>query len=96
MKRVYQLFLYNLIIIFSFTIIYYLVGSENFENLKGKKDVEFIDCLFLATTIQAGVGLADINTVTTLSKLLTIVQQMTMLGNTIFMLYLFSNPPKKM
>lgn len=92
MKRVYQLFLYNLIIIITFTLIYYLVGSEHFENLKGKKHIEFIDCLFLATTIQAGVGLADINTVTTVSKILTIIQQLTMLGNTIFMLYLFSNP----
>ncbi len=92
MRRVYQLFLYNLIIIAIFTLIYYLAGSNNFVNLKGKKEIEFIDCLFLATTIQGGVGLADINTVTTLSKILTIVQQMTMLGNTIFMMYLFSNP----
>ena len=92
MKRVYQLFLYNLMIIATFTFIYYLAGNEHFENLKGKKDVKFIDCLFLATTIQAGVGLADINTVTNLSKVLTIIQQMTMLGNTIFMLYIFTNP----
>ena len=91
MKRVYQLFLYNIIIIALFTFIYYLAGNEHFENLKGKKDVELIDYLFLATTIQAGVGLADINTVTTFSKILTIIQQMTMLGNTIFMLYIFSN-----
>lgn len=92
MKRVYHLFLYNIIIITIFTVIYYLAGSDHFENLKGKKEVAFIDCLFLATTIQAGVGLADINTITTFSKVLTIVQQITMLGNTIFMLYIFSNP----
>lgn len=91
MKRVYQLFFYNLIIIVIFTFIYYLAGSEHFENLKGKNSVEFIDCLFLATTIQSGVGLADINTVTTFSKILTIIQQMTMIGNTIFMLYIFSS-----
>lgn len=90
MKRVYKLFLYNIIIIAIFTVIYYLAGSDHFENLKGKKEVEFIDCLFLATTIQAGVGLADINTITTFSKVLTIVQQLTMLGNSIFMLYIFS------
>lgn len=90
MKRVYQLFLYNIVIIASFTIIYYLVGDKHFENLKGKKSVDFIDCLFLATTIQCGVGLSDINTITTLSKSLAIIQQMSMLGNTIFMLYLFS------
>ena len=76
---------------FLLKIIYYLVGNEHFVNLKGKQEIQFIDCLFLATTIQAGVGLADINTVTTLSKILTIIQQMTMIGNTIFMLYIFSS-----
>lgn len=90
MRRVYQLFLYNIIVIACFTMIYYLVGDEHFQNLKGQKKVDFIDCLFLATTIQCGVGLSDINTVTTLSKTLAILQQMSMLGNTIFMLYLFS------
>jgi hypothetical protein len=90
MKRVYQIFLYNIMMIVLFTLTYYLIGNEHFVNLNGKKHVEFIDCLFLATTIQCGVGLSDINTVTTLSKLLTIFQQMTMLGNTIFMLYIFS------
>lgn len=92
MKKIYQLFLYNMIIIFIFTIIYYSIGSEHFENLKGENETEFVDCLFLATTIQSGVGMADINTITSLSKTLAIVQKLTMLGNTIFMLYLFSNP----
>lgn len=90
MKKVFQLFLYNLILILSFTIIYYYIGDEHFENLKGKKQVSALDCLFLATTIQVGVGLSDINMVTPLSKILAIIQQILMMGNTIFMIYLFS------
>jgi hypothetical protein len=90
MRKVFQLFLYNLIIIFLFTTIYYSMGAEHFENLKGKKEPSILDCLFLATTIQSGVGLADINSISSIGKLLTIIQQIMMLGNTIFMVYLFS------
>jgi histidinol phosphatase-like enzyme len=90
MKKVFQLFLYNIVIILTFTIIYYMIGDKHFENLKGQKKVTALDCLFLATTIQSGVGLADINLTTSLAKTIAILQQLSMLGNTIFMIYLFS------
>lgn len=90
MRKVIQLFLYNICIIVLFTIIYYMIGSKHFENLKGKNETTLLDCIFFATTIQSGVGLSDINTTTKLAKILAIIQQLTMLGNTIFMYYLFS------
>jgi hypothetical protein len=90
MKKVIQLFLYNLVIIAVFAVLYYMIGDEHFENLKGDNKTTALDSLFLATTIQSGVGLADINTVTPLSKTLAIIQKLSMLGNTIFMFYIFS------
>ena len=54
------------------------------------KEPELIDCLFLATTIQAGVGYSDLYPITDVSKIIMIIQQFIMISTNVFLLYIFT------
>jgi hypothetical protein len=54
------------------------------------KDPELIDCLFLATTIQAGVGYSDLYPITDVAKFIMIIQQFIMISTNVFLLYIFT------
>jgi len=58
--------------------------------LDKKSEPELLDCLFLATTIQAGVGYSDLYPITYLSKIIMIVQQFIMISLNVFLLYIFT------
>jgi hypothetical protein len=58
--------------------------------LDNKSDPELFDCLFLATTIQAGVGYSDLYPITDLSKIIMIIQQFIMISLNVFLLYIFT------
>jgi hypothetical protein len=55
-----------------------------------KKEPELLDCLFLATTIQAGVGYSDLFPATDLAKIIMIIQQFVMISTNIFVLYILT------
>jgi hypothetical protein len=55
-----------------------------------KKEPELIDCLFLATTVQSGVGYSDLYPITHTSKILLIIQQFIMITTNVFLLYIFT------
>ena len=55
-----------------------------------KKEPEILDCLFLATTIQAGVGYSDLYPITDTSKIIMIIQQFVMISTNVFLLYVFT------
>ena len=50
----------------------------------------FLDCFFLATTVQSGVGYSDIYPITAISKSAMILQQFSMISTNIFLLYIFT------
>lgn len=56
----------------------------------GKKDAEILDCLFLATTIQCGVGYSDLYPITDAAKVILIIQQFVMISTNVFLLYIFT------
>ena len=49
-----------------------------------------IDFFFLSTTIQAGVGYPDLIAITSLSKIILMIQQIIMITTNIFILYIFT------
>jgi hypothetical protein len=55
-----------------------------------KKEPEILDCLFLSTTIQCGVGYSDLYPITDTSKVIMIIQQFVMISTNVFLLYIFT------
>jgi hypothetical protein len=58
--------------------------------LNNNKHLEFIDFLFLSTTIQAGVGYSEIYPMDDTAKLFMIIQQLLMISTNIFTIYIFT------
>jgi hypothetical protein len=52
--------------------------------------IDVLDCLFLSTTIQSGVGYALVIPSTHFSKCIIMIQQMMMLSTNVFLLYFFT------
>jgi hypothetical protein len=84
-------FLFNIVVIIIFSIIYASISPSNFEPLKKEDKLTYIDYLFYAVTIQSGVGLPDITALTDLAKILTIIQQIILIGSTFILLSFFFN-----
>ena len=84
-------FLFNIIIIIIFSIIYASISPYNFEPLKAKDKLTYIDYLFYSVTIQSGVGLPDITALSDLAKILTIIQQVILIGSAFILLSFFFN-----
>ena len=77
------------IVLFGFI---YLLFKEHFVRdvsftTDKKKTAEIIDCLFLATTIQSGVGYSDLYPITYIAKVILIIQQFVMISANVFLLY---------
>ena len=84
-------FLFNMIVIIIFSIIYASLSPHNFEALKPKDKLSYIDYLFYSVTIQSGVGLPDITALSDLAKILTIIQQLILIGSAFILLSFFFN-----
>lgn len=83
------IFIFNILIIVVFSLIYSSILPNNFEPLKTKDKLTYIDYLFYATTIQTSVGLPDITAVSPLAKILALIQQFILMGSTYVLLTLF-------
>ena len=89
MKLVIRAVIFSLLCVTIFSLSYKTLGTKHFRT-HSASDIEFIDYLFLATTIQAGVGYSDIYPTTDTAKIMLIVQQMTMITTYVFLLYIFT------
>ena len=56
-----------------------------------KIEAEILDCLFLSTTVQAGVGYSDLYPITDTAKVILIIQQFVMISTNVFLLYIFTS-----
>lgn len=90
MKRVLQTVVFHLVCILMFTLLYFFL-TDHFEKMSNEKHPELIDYLFLATTVQSGVGYTSLTPSSTLSKFIMILQQMFMLSINVFLLYMFTS-----
>ena len=92
MKYVFRGALYNFLCILVFAIIYYIIRKEMDMNKDMSRYVEptLADTLFLATTIQAGVGYTLLTPKTTLSKYIIMIQQFFMIFTNLMLFYFIS------
>jgi hypothetical protein len=94
MKIVLRTVVFQFICILFFGLIY-LSFKNHFARdpaytVDKKKEAELLDCLFLATTVQAGVGYSDLYPITDVAKIIMIIQQFIMISLNVFLLYIFT------
>lgn len=78
---------FSFILVFSF--IYYS-ALEQFTSNIPNYELDYLDCLSLSTTIQAGIGLTSIQPQTHISILLTTLQQIVVIITAIFIVFNFT------
>jgi len=92
MKYVFRGALFNFLCIIVFGIIYYIIRKEMDmdEHMSQYVEPTFADTLFLATTIQAGVGYTLLTPKTALSKYILMIQQLFMIFTNLMLFYFIS------
>ena len=95
MKIVIRTFIFHLLSIVLFGLVYFFFEShfvrDKIYTVNKNNRPEVIDCLFLATTIQCGVGYSDLYPITSLAKMILIMQQFTMISTNILLLYVLTS-----
>jgi hypothetical protein len=94
MKIVIKTVLFHFLCVVLFGLVYLSFKSQFVRDpaytIDNKSDAEIIDCLFLATTIQSGVGYSDLYPITKTAKVILIIQQFVMISTNVFLLYIFT------
>lgn len=92
MKYVIRGAIYNFLCILTFAIIYYIIRDQMDvdENMTQYNEPQFADTLFLATTVQAGVGYTLVRPITVLSKYIIMTQQFFMIFTNLMLFYFIS------
>lgn len=92
MKQAVRAIIFSLFCIIIFSITYNILGDSHFKKFKTNydKEIEYIDYLFLATTVQSGVGYSNIYPISDTAKAILIVQQLIMITTYVFLLYFFT------
>ena len=88
MKLVIRTVIFHFTCIIIFACAYYLLKDDLASKVKDKFTV--MECLFLSTTIQSGVGITDIFPTSSHVQLLMIVQQLIMIMGNVFTVYVFT------
>lgn len=78
---------FSFIVLFSF--IYY-VALEQFTSNVPNYELDYLDCISLSTTIQAGIGLTNMTPKTHTSIILTTTQQIVVIITSIFIVFNFT------
>ena len=89
MKVVIRTVLFHFLCIIVFGIIYYNIQSQFQGTIKYERK-SILDYIFLSTTIQASVGMSDIYPITSIVKIVMILQQLLMIMTHVFTLYIFN------
>jgi hypothetical protein len=86
-------FIYHISLVIFFSLLYFAIYDDNFVNSipDSNEDPKISDCIYFATTIQAGVGLPSLNPKTHLSKMIVCIQQLLMISGNIFILTAFTH-----
>ena len=88
MKLVIRTVFFHFMCILFFSLVYWVYRADFKRD--DKKPGDFIDYLFLSTTVQATVGYSKLYPITDTSKLIMIFQQFIMISTNVFLLYLFT------
>jgi hypothetical protein len=94
MKVVIKTVTFQILCVFLFGLAYLSYKNhfirDTHYTINKQKEPELLDCLFLATTIQAGVGYSDLYPATDFAKIIMIIQQFIMISTNVFLLYIFT------
>ena len=94
MKVVIKTVTFQFLCVFLFGLAYFSYKKHFVRDtdytIDKQKEPQLLDCLFLATTIQAGVGYSDLYPATDFAKIIMIIQQFIMISTNIFLLYIFT------
>jgi hypothetical protein len=94
MKIVLKTVLFQFCCVLLFSLVYLSFNRDFVRDpaytIDNKKEPELLDCFFLATTVQAGVGYSDLYPITDTAKIIMIIQQFVMISTNVFLLYVFS------
>ena len=92
MKYVFRGALYNFLSILVFSLIYYSIRKEMDLNEDMSRYIEprYPDTLFLATTVQAGVGYTLVTPKSDFAKFIIMVQQFFMIFTNLMLFYFIS------
>ena len=85
MKYAFRAVLFHFICLIYFGILY-ISCKDDFISVKGDA-IDVLDCIFLSTAIQSGVGENTMIPLTHFSKLVIMVQEFCMLSTNVFLLY---------
>jgi|UniRef100_A0A6C0ID37 hypothetical protein len=88
MKIVFRTAIFHLLCILIFSVVYYIFRED--YDVPDHKKSQIIDFIFLSTTIQAGVGIADIYPTKFYGKIVMMIQQLIMLFTNIFTIYILT------
>jgi len=75
--------------IFIFSVVYYSTLSQFKSNIDGHI-LNYIDCVSLSTTIQAGIGLTDLQPNTPTTVLLTTIHQLIVILSAVYIVFTFT------
>jgi len=92
MKYVFRGALYNFLSILVFSLIYYSIRKEMDLNEDMSRYIEprYPDTLFLATTVQAGVGYTLVTPRSDFAKFIIMAQQLFMIFTNLMLFYFIS------
>lgn len=88
MKILIRTLVFHFVCILMFSLLYINIASDMAS--KDSSPVNFLDCLLLSTTIQAGVGFTNLSVNSSLGKLIMMLQQMLLISTHAFTLYIFT------
>lgn len=80
MKLAFRTILFHFFCIIIFSIIYYRLSLHS----------DYIDCISTSTSIQAGVGIANIYPVSFIGKLFMMIQQLILISTHVITIYIFT------
>ena len=88
MKILIRTLVFHFVCILMFSLLYLNIASDMAS--KDSSQVNFLDCLLLSTTIQAGVGFTNLSVNSSLGKLIMMLQQLILISTHAFTLYIFT------
>jgi hypothetical protein len=88
MKIIFATIFFNFLCIFFFGMIYIYLKNEFINN--NNFDIKLIDIMMFSTTVQSGVGLTNLFPKSFNAKLVTIIQQLTMICSYVIILYIIA------
>ena len=89
MEHVLASFFFHVFFAIIFSLIYYWIGVSNFQfSADNYRQPTYTDFLSFSTSIQAGVGISNLNPNTELCNIILTIQQFLLIATNVFLVYI--------